>query len=84
MVAGLACYLNENRPKKGRVLLLFQPAEETGQGANEMISDKLFGEFVPDYVFAIHNLPGVPLHTVVLSNNHFAAASRGMKICLTG
>lgn len=84
MVAGLAYYLNKNRPKKGSVLLLFQPAEETGQGANEMIRDKLFGEFAPDYIFAIHNLPGVPLHTIVLSNNHFAAASRGMKISLTG
>lgn len=84
MVAGLAYYLNKNRPKKGRVLLLFQPAEETGQGANDMLNDKLFDEFKPDYVFATHNLPGVPLHKVLLSNNHFAAASSGMKIKLEG
>jgi amidohydrolase len=84
MVAGLAHYLNKNRPKKGRVLLLFQPAEETGHGANDMIRDKLFNEFQPDYIFAIHNLPGVPLRKVVLSNNHFAAASQGMKIALKG
>jgi len=84
MVAGLAHHLSKNRPKKGKVLLLFQPAEETGQGANEMINDERFNEFQPDFVFAIHNLPGVPLHTVVLSNNNFAAASSGMKITLSG
>jgi len=84
MVAGLAHYLSKNRPKKGRVILLFQPAEETGQGANEIIKDERFDEFRPDFAFAIHNLPGVPLHTVVLSNSNFAAASSGMKISLSG
>ncbi len=84
MVAGLGSFLNENRPKKGRVLLLFQPAEETGTGAEKMISDPKFREFEPDMIFAIHNLPGIPLHQVVSSERHFAAASSGMRIQLHG
>ena len=84
MVAGLARYLKERRPDKGRVLLLFQPSEENGQGADKMLKDPALHEFSPDYIFAIHNLPGFPLHRVVLSNGYFAAASRGMIIRLTG
>ena len=33
IVAGLAEELSKNPPKKGKVVLLFQPAEETGEGA---------------------------------------------------
>jgi amidohydrolase len=84
MVAGLAFYLAEQRPSKGRVILLFQPSEETGKGADQILHDPVFREIEPDYIFAIHNLPGYPLHQVVLSSGHFAAASSGMVIELTG
>jgi amidohydrolase len=84
MVAGLASYLGAKRPKKGRVILLFQPSEEDGQGAKRIIQDQKFKEFEPDYIFAIHNLPGYPMHKVILSNQNFASASRGMAIQLSG
>lgn len=84
MVAGLAHYLAEKRPGHGRVILLFQPSEETGKGAERVINDPAFKEFEPDYIFAIHNLPAYPLHEVILSGGHFAAASSGMLIKLTG
>lgn len=84
MVAGLAAYLNQERPKQGRVILLFQPSEETGKGAEQLINDRAFKEIGPDFIFAIHNLPGYPLHEVLLSDGHFAAASSGMLIQLTG
>jgi amidohydrolase len=84
MVAGLAPYLKAKRPKKGRVILLFQPSEEDGQGAERIIQDKKFNEFAPDYIFAIHNLPGYPMHKVILSDQNFASASRGMAIKLYG
>src|SRR5690606_35881140 len=62
IVAGLAAVLGKNRPKKGRVVLLFQPAEENGAGAVQVLKDKKFKKITPDYVFALHNLPGYPLH----------------------
>lgn len=83
MVAGLASSLQE-RPNKGRVLLLFQPSEETGKGAIQMIQDPVFKSYQPDYVFAIHNIPGYPLHQVVLSKSNFASSSCGMVIELKG
>lgn len=84
MVAGLASYLEAKRPKKGRVIMLFQPSEEDGQGADRIIQDQKFKEFAPDYIFAIHNLPGYPMHKVILSDQNFASASRGMAINLSG
>jgi len=84
MVAGLSSYLKAKRPKKGRVVLLFQPSEEDGQGADRIIHDQKFKKFEPDYIFAIHNLPGYPMHKVILSDQNFASASRGMAITLTG
>lgn len=84
MVAGLGYHLMENRPGKGRVLLLFQPAEETGKGAGLVLNDPAFAGFEPDYIFAMHNLPGFPMKQVILTNGHFASASRGMFIRLKG
>ena len=84
ILAGLASYLKEYRPENGRILLLFQPSEEVGKGASLVIEDPGFMQFEPDYIFALHNLPGFPLHEVILSKQHFASASSGMLIQLKG
>lgn len=84
MVAGLAYALTEKPPAKGKVVLLFQSAEETGQGAQWMLEDSAFQALNPDCAFALHNLPGYPLHQVLLCEGTFCAASVGMKIALKG
>jgi metal-dependent amidase/aminoacylase/carboxypeptidase family protein len=53
-------------------------------GAEKVINDPKFNAIQPDYVFAIHNLPGFPLNQVILSKRNFAAASTGMIIRLHG
>ena len=60
-IAALARGFAKDRPKRGRVVLLFQPAEETGAGAAAVIADPRFAEITPDYAFSLHNLPGLPL-----------------------
>ena len=77
-------WLSENRPQNGRVVLLFQPAEENGEGAKQVLADPAFEQIKPDMAFAFHNLPGFPLGQVVVRNGVFAAASRGMCISLHG
>lgn len=84
ILSGVAQALHQQPPARGRVVLLFQPAEETGQGAQRVIDDPKFAELQPDYAFALHNLPGFAAGTVVVRNRHFAAASKGMIIRLTG
>jgi amidohydrolase len=84
IVAGLSSVLSQNPPENGNVVLLFQPAEETGEGAALVLNDPAFADISPDYVFALHNLPGFVKAGIVVRDEHFAAASKGMIIRLTG
>lgn len=84
IIAGLARLLAEVNPQKGRVVLLLQPSEETGEGAKRVLEDEKFKKIAPDKVFALHNLPGYPLHQVVVRNNVFAAASVGLSVSYHG
>ena len=85
ILIGLAQQLADQRPKNGSVLLLFQPAEETGAGAKAMLEDKTWTTIPkPDYVFALHNLPGWPLGQIVLKNGAISASVRSMIIQLQG
>lgn len=69
--------------ESGTVSLLFQPAEENGEGAECMLEDALFeGDF--DYVFALHNMPGHPLGEIVVKEGVFSAASSGLIVKLIG
>lgn len=72
------------RPAHGRVILLFQPAEETGAGAKAVIEDKRWPELRPDFAFAYHNVPGRPLGEIGLRPGPGNCASRGMQILLEG
>jgi len=63
---------------KGRVVLLFQPAEEIAFGAKAVIEDDKFKGIEPDYVFGLHNLPGFPEGAVILRKGEFASASQGL------
>lgn len=84
ILCGLAAALSAAPLLSGRVVLLFQPAEETGTGADAVIQDPRFDGLVPDRVFSLHNLPGRPLGEVCVPDRLFACASLGMDICLKG
>ena len=84
ILCGLAKWLGEMRPDKGKVFLLFQPAEETGQGAQWMLNDEKFNAFNPDYIFALHNVPGFEKNQIICRNDVFAAASAGFIAKLKG
>jgi amidohydrolase len=72
------------RPRRGRAVLLFQPAEENGAGAARVINDPKFAAVRPDLVFAWHNMPGLPLGSASIAAGPAACASRGMRIVLSG
>ncbi len=84
IICGLGEKLAAQRPKSGEVVLLFQPAEETGEGARWILEDPEFRQITPDFAFALHNLPGFPLHQAVIRKGTFAAGSTGLTISLTG
>lgn len=70
--------------KKGRVVLMFQPAEEDGSGAKLVVADPKFSNIAPDYAFAIHNEPGLPFGFVGTQAGLINCASRGLIIRLKG
>lgn len=84
MVLAVAEMLASRAIKKGSVVLLFQPAEEIGQGAGWVIEDEKFRAMKPDWIFGLHNLPGFPLGQVILRRGVFASASVGLKVRFEG
>ncbi len=84
ILAALGRQFGRKRPATGRVVLMFQPAEETGDGAAGVVADPRYGEIRPDFAFSLHNLPGTPLGHVRLKDGVVNCASRGMRIVLEG
>lgn len=84
IVAGLVFWLKTETFNKGQIVLLFQPAEETGAGAAGVLNDHRFLELNPDYIFALHNIPGEPLHSILIVKNKFCAAVQSVIISING
>ncbi|MBO6585285.1 MAG: amidohydrolase [Gracilimonas sp.] len=84
IIARLGQLISQNRPKKGKAVLLFQPAEENYLGAKDVVESKEFHALSPDYIFALHNIPGVKKDTVLLKTGSFTAASCGFTVKLDG
>ena len=84
ILAALARQFGRRKPACGRVVLMFQPAEETGNGAAGIVADPRYEAIRPDFAFSLHNLPGTPLGHVRLKPGVVNCASRGMRILLEG
>lgn len=57
MLLGAARYLAETRNFSGRVVLLFQPAEESIGGGRIMVEEGVMDRFAVDEVYALHTDP---------------------------
>ena len=66
------------------ILLLWQPAEETGTGSRAVLDSGILQQYDIKAFYALHNLPGYPLGTVVICPRTFAAASTGVVYRLDG
>ncbi|HEY0732410.1 MAG TPA: amidohydrolase [Chitinophagaceae bacterium] len=84
IVAGLIHWFKEQSFKNGKLVLLFQPAEETGKGAEAVLNDPRFKQLYPDYVFALHNLPGEDKHSIIVTEDVFTATVQSVAIYLEG
>jgi hippurate hydrolase len=68
----------------GTLNLIFQPDEEGLCGAKAMIDDGLFQRFPCDAIFALHNMPGSPVGTVVVQAGPTMASSERVRLAITG
>ncbi len=84
ILLALARGLSRQPVARGRVVLLWQPAEEDGSGAAAVLADVNFSEIKPDFAYSLHNMPGLAFGQVALKAGPVNCASRGMKITLSG
>ncbi len=79
-----AKYIAESRSFNGTVNLIFQPDEEGLCGAKRMMEDGLFERFPCDWVYALHNTPGVPVGKALIKSGGVSFASDVATITLRG
>ena len=84
MLLGAAKYLAETRNFDGTVIVIFQPAEESGGGAAKMLEDGLVDRWGIDEFYGMHNMPGFPTGTFAIKSGPMMAAADMFTITVTG
>lgn len=80
-LCALALEVERSQPER-TVIFLFQPAEETGQGAKECLG--VFEEQNISEFYAYHNLPGEPEQVIAIKNDTIALTSKGLNLYFKG
>ena len=84
MLMGAARYLAETRNFRGRVALIFQPAEENFGGAKHMCDEGMMDRFDISEVYALHTMPGVELGRFFTTPGPMMAAVDTLRVTVTG
>src|SRR5215470_2200837 len=84
MLLGAARYLAETRNFAGDAVVIFQPAEEGGAGADAMIKDGLMDRFGIEQVYGMHNGPGMPIGSFAIRTGPIMASTDSIDIKITG
>ena len=80
ILLGAAKFLSEDKTFDGNVLFIFQPDEENGGGAKAMINAGLFQNFDISEVYALHNMPGLPVGYFATRENTITASESAFEV----
>ncbi len=84
MLLCAARYLAESADFNGTLHLIFQPAEENEGGALRMVDEGLFTLFPCDEIYALHNMPGLPVGQMAISPGPSMASFDRATVTLRG
>ncbi|WP_086479368.1 M20 aminoacylase family protein [Oceanospirillum sanctuarii] len=84
MLLGAAKYLAEHPDFCGEVVLIFQPAEEGQGGARVMVNQGIFKDYPADYVFGLHNWPGLEAGHVAVHDGPVMAGMDTFEVLIEG
>lgn len=84
LLLGAARELSANPDFAGRIVFLFQPAEEHGQGARAMIADGVLERFAIEEAYGIHNMPLLPVGRFGSRSGPIMASEDNFEIRITG
>ena len=84
MLLGAAKYLSETRNFDGKVVLIFQPAEEGGAGGKVMCDEGLMEKWGIQEVYGMHNMPNNPEGTFHIRSGPLLASTDEFEVTITG
>ncbi|MDU8929005.1 M20 aminoacylase family protein [Alisedimentitalea sp. MJ-SS2] len=84
MLLGAAKYLCETRGFDGKVVLVFQPAEEGGGGARAMLDAGLMERWGVQEIYGMHNWPGMAVGEFGVRSGPLLASADKFEITVRG
>ena len=84
MLLGAAKYLSENPSFSGKVVFIFQPAEENCGGGDMMCKEGLFERFPCQSVYGMHNWPGLPVGDFAVHEKEVMASTESFDVTIKG
>lgn len=84
MLLGAAKILSKMKGLRGKIIFIFQPAEENEGGAKAMLEAGMFNQFDVDVIYGLHNIPSIPTGTILAQPGPMTAAFDTFDIDIKG
>ncbi|MFZ6025870.1 MAG: M20 metallopeptidase family protein [Bacteroidota bacterium] len=85
ILLGTAKHLySQKKNLKGKIYFIFQPAEETKGGADDIVNSGILTQLKIEKMFALHAANKVPVGTVAIAPGYFMAGSNYFTIQIEG